>query len=246
MLKRIFQTILVLMLGLSLSVQAQDSGFLSDYSQLTAQQDLGINKARSYQHPDALTMLGKYQAVMIDQPELIMAAGSKVKSMKPDDMVQVSEAMRAALSEALTADYFVVDKPGPEVLLLRVAASNLYLKKAKRGFLSYTPIGAVAHAAKQAGTDDIAKKISLVEVTIEAELLDSVSGDVLAAFVTDRGQLGDKKKNIKMEPSSWGELMGLLDMVGSRVACRMGNTKVAQSEWQDCIALHPEPVAAEE
>ena len=87
-------------------------------------------------------------------------------------------------------------------MLLRVAASNLYLKKAKHGFLSYTPIRAVAHAAKQAATDDIAK-ISLVEVTIEGEILDSVSGERIAAFVTQRGQRKDKKH--KMEPSSWNE-----------------------------------------
>ena len=246
MFKQISQTLFALMIGFTLSVQAQDSGFLTDYSQLTSQDDLGLKNTRSYQHPDALTTLGKYQAIMIDQPELIVAADSKVKSLKPDDMVQVAEAMRTALSDKLTENYFIVDKPGPEVLLLRVAASNLYLKKAKRGFLSYTPIGAVAHAAKQAATDDLAKKISLVEVSIEGEVQDSMSGEVLAAFINERGQRKDKKKKLEMEPSSWNELMGMLDMVGARIACRMDNARIDVSEWQDCIALFPEPEQPEE
>ena len=246
MFKRIFYVVVVLLIGLSLNVQAQDSGFLSDYSKLTADTKMGMDKVKSYVQTDAFKNLAKYNAVMIDQPELIVAADSKVKSMKPDDMVEIAEAMRITLSNKLAEEYFVVDKPGPDVLLIRTAASNLYLKKAKRGFLSYTPIGAVAHAAKQAATDDIAKKISLVEVTIEAEALDSMSGEVIAAVVTQRGQRKDKSKNQQMEPSSWAELTGLIDMMGARINCRLNNAKLPEAEWKDCIALNPEPQAVEE
>jgi hypothetical protein len=245
MFKRILNVAVILLLGFTQNVIAQDSGFLSDYTGFEANTDMGVDSVKTYLHPDVFTALSKYQAIMIDQPELIMAADSKVKSMKPDDMVQVAEGMRISLSNQLAVNYFIVDKPGPEVLLLRTAASNLYIKKAKRGLLSYTPIGAVAHAAKQASTDNIAKKMSLVEVTIEGEILDSMSGERLAAFVTQRGQRKDKKKNQKLEPSSWDELMGLLDMVGARLNCRLDNAKVAESEQSDCIAAHPEPAPAE-
>ena len=241
MFNRILKVVIILMLGITQNALAQDSGFLSDYSQLEDRTDMGVKNLKSYQHPDALTMIGKYQAIMIDQPELIVAADSKVKSMKPDDMVQVADAMRIALSESLTKDYFIVDEPGPKVMLLRVAASNLYPKKAKRGFLAYTPIGAVAHAVKQSNTDDIAKKISLVELTLEGEMLDSMSGEIIWAFVSQRGQRKDKKKNQNMEPSSWNELMGLLNLVSTRLSCRLDNAKLEEAEWKDCIAEHPEP-----
>ena len=245
MIKRIFNLAIILLLGFTQNALAQDSGFLSDYAGLEANTDVGVDNAKTYLHPDGFTVLGKYQAIMIDQPELIVATDSKVKSMKPDDMVEVAEAMRITLSNQLTENYFIVDKPGPDVMLLRTAASNLYLKKAKRGFLSYTPIGAVAHAAKQAATDDLAKKMSLVEVTIEAEILDSMSGERLAAFVTQRGQRKDKKKNQNMEPSSLTELMGLLELTGARINCRLDNARKAKSDLVDCIAAHPEQVAAE-
>ena len=100
MLERILNVALVLLLGLTQNALAQDSGFLSDYSGLEAQPELGVENVKIYLHPDAYKRLEGYQAVMIDQPELIVAADSKVKSMKPDEMVQVAEAMRTALARA--------------------------------------------------------------------------------------------------------------------------------------------------
>lgn len=246
MLNRVFNLLIALAIGVSLSAQAEDSGFLTDYSQLKENDSLGFIKMRAYEDPDLAAKLKKYQAVMIDQPELIVATDSKYKGLKPDDAVQIAEAMRAALSGSLTESFFVVDQPGPEVLLLRMAASNLYLKKAKRGLLSYTPVGAVVHAAAKASTDDIAKKISLVEVTIEAEMMDSMTGEVIGAFVHERGQRKDKKKNQALEPSSWNELMAILEVLSARVSCRLDNAKLEEREDHDCVALHPMRVTPEE
>lgn len=241
MCKKSINIAFILLLGFTQVSLAQDTGFLSDYSKLEADTNLGVENIQVYIHPDAFTNLSAYQAIMIDQPEISVAADSKVKSLKPDDMVQLAEAMRAVLIDKLNEDYFIVDKPGPDVLLLRVAASNLYLKKAKRGFLSYTPVGLVVHAAKSAVTDEITKKISFVEISIEAEILDSLSGEQIVAFVTQRGQRKDKKKDQKMEPSSWDEVMGILDTLGSRVDCRLDNARVAQEEWKNCVELFTEP-----
>jgi hypothetical protein len=246
MLNRIFTLLIVMSLGVSLSAQAEDSGFLTDYSQLKEDDSLGFMNIRAYEHPDLAAKLKKYQAVMIDQPELIVATDSKYKGLKPDDAVQIAEAMRAALSGSLTENFFVVDKPGPEVMLLRLAASNLYLKKAKRGLLSYTPVGAVVHAAKTASTDDIAKKISLVELTVEGEIVDSTTGEIIGAFVHERGKRKDKAKNQALEPSSWNELMAILEVLSARVSCRLDYAKLEESEDHNCVALHPIPEKQEE
>ncbi len=220
---------------------AQNSGFLADYSKLEVNAEFGRGNIRGYVHPDALSKLSGYKAIMIDQPEFSVAADSKYKSLKPDDLVMLAETMRAVLDDKLIEDYFVVDLPGPEVLLLRTAASNLYLQKAKRGILSYTPIGAIVHAVKQSKTEDIAKKISFVEITFEFELLDSQSGETIAAFITQRGQRKDKQKKQKMDPSSWEELLGIFETLGSRLNCWLDNARSPETEHKNCIELFPEP-----
>ena len=230
-----------LLLGFTQVSLAQDTGFLTDYSKLEDNADITHGTIRWYLMPDAFNRLTPYDAIMIDQPEIGLASDSKIKSLKPTDMVQLSEAMRLVLTNKLDEDYYIVDQPGPEVLLLRMAASNLYLTKPKRGFLSYTPVGFVANAAKNAATKEITKKISFVEASIEAEVLDSVSGEQIVAFVSQRGQRKDKKKGQDLAPSSWDEIMGLLDVLASRIACRLDNAKIPEEDWKACTELFQEP-----
>ena len=69
------------------SVLAQDlqySDFLSDYSQLKKSSDKYMDY--TYVAADAPAKMANYTAVMIDQPEIFVAANSKYKGMKPDDM----------------------------------------------------------------------------------------------------------------------------------------------------------------
>jgi len=239
--KQILSLSVIVFLGFMQTSFAQDSGFLTDYSKLEVNTKFGRENTRGYVHPDGLSKLSGYKAIMIDQPEFSVAADSKYKSLKPDDLVILAETVRTALDNKLLEDYFVVDHPGPEVLLLRTAASNLYLQKAKRGVLGYLPVGAIVHAVKQSRNDDITKKISFVEITMEFELLDSQSGEVIAAFINQRGQRKDKQKKQKMEPSSWEELLSHFETLGSRLNCWLDNARSAEAEHKDCIELFPEP-----
>jgi len=52
----------------------------------------------------------------------------------------------------------VVHEPGPGIMYVRFAVTNLYLKKKKRGLLSYTPMGFVVHSTMQAAVRDLWKK----------------------------------------------------------------------------------------
>ena len=136
---------------------ADDSGFLSDYSQLKPVKGTDI---QMYTAPNAYTDLKNYTAVMIDQPELVIAEDSKYKGIKPDDAKAVADTMRKALSDAVTRNgrVKVVDKPGPGVLYARMAASNVHLKKKSRGVLGYTPAGFVIGSAVSAGEEMEQKK----------------------------------------------------------------------------------------
>ena len=212
------------------SVLAQDIGssdFLSDYTQLKQSSDAHMDY--TYLAEDAPGKMAKYSAVMIDQPEIFVAANSKYKGMKPDDMKQLADAFRASMAQSLSTTYMIVDQPGPNVLYIRFAISNVQLKKHKKGLLGYTPIGLVAGAAKSALTSDFTKKIDLKGLTMEVEILDSNSAEQFAALLETRSGKKD-------EPASWEELEALITVYSQRVGCRLDNARVAEENRTDCLS----------
>jgi len=211
------------------SVLAQDlqySDFLSDYSQLKKSSDKYMDY--TYVAADAPAKMANYTAVMIDQPEIFVAANSKYKGMKPDDMKVLADAFRTSMAQSLSANYMIVDQPGPNVLYVRFAISNIQLKKKKKGLFSYTPIGLVVGAAKSAMTSDFTKKIDLKGLTIEMEILDSTSEEQLAALLQTRSEKKD-------EPVSWAELEALIAVYSQRVRCKLDNARVAEEKRVDCL-----------
>jgi hypothetical protein len=212
------------------STLAQDLGssdFLSDYSQLKKSSDQYMDY--TYLAPGAENKMANYSAVMIDQPEIFIAPNSKYKGMKPDDMKQLADAFRGALAQSLSETYMIVDQPGPKVLYLRFAISNVKLKKKKKGLLSFTPIGLVRGAVKSAITSDITKKIDLKGLTMEMEVLDSSNQEQLAALLETRSGKKD-------EPASWAELEAFINVYSQRVRCRLDNARVAEDNRVDCLS----------
>ena len=213
--------------GTAIAEDLQHSDFLSDYSHLTKSSEEYMDY--TYLAPGAPDKMGKYSAVMIDQPEIFVAPNSKYKGMKPDDMKQLADAFRVAMAQSLSTTYMIVDQPGPNVLYVRFAISNVQLKKKKRGLLGYTPIGLVAGAAKSAMTSDFTKKIDLKGLTMEMEILDSNSEEQLAALLETRSGKKD-------EPASWAEVEALIAVYSQRVACRLDNARVAEDKRVDCLS----------
>jgi hypothetical protein len=209
-----------------------DIDFLSDYSKLKKPVD-GLHNLR-YVAPGAFKKLNDYNQLFIDQPEIFISPDSKYQGAKPDDMKIIADSLREAMSSEFRSSFEVVDQPGLGVITVRIALVNLHLKKAKRGLLSYTPVGAVAHATKSALEENITKKISLVEVTIEAEVLDSATGEVLGATIEHRGQAKDKKAKLKEEASSWEEINSLLHTYAVRMKCRLDNARLPEGQQTAC------------
>lgn len=210
-----------------------ESGFLSDYSILTlSPQQSQEGTDLIYIAPGAEERMSEYNAFMVDQPEIHFSADSEYRGLKPEDVQAISDELRTALSEALTAGgYKVVDQPGADVLYLRTALSELYLKKKKRGLMSFTPVGMVVHTGKNALSETL-KKIDIIEMTLEAESLDSQSGDLLGAIVLNRGARkakGQKEQRIDMD-----EFRATVYEYGSRFRCRFDNARMAESQRIDC------------
>ena len=212
------------------TTQAQEmiySGFMTDYTQLEKVTD-GSADYR-YVAPGAEDRIAKYDAVMIDQPEIFIAVDSPYRGVKPKHLDALAEALRTGIAGALSEDLYVVDQPGENVLYVSVAASNLKLTKRKRGILGYTPAGLVAGAVRGAATSDIAKKANLQDVVIEMEVFDSVSGERLVAIIDSRG-------SGKANPTSWDELEALMGRYGRIMQCRVDNAELPAERRLDCLA----------
>ena len=221
--------------GLTMTVFAAEniiqSGFMTDYTSLKKVED-GSADYR-YVADGALERLAKYNAVMIDEPEIFIAADSPYRGVKPKHLDALGEAIRAGMISALGEDFYVVDRPGPNVLYMTPALSNVRLTKKKKSILGYTPIGLVSGAAIGAATTDIAKKANLQDVVLEMEIFDSETGDRLVAIIDHRGEG-------KESPTNWEELEKAAMAYGQLVRCRLNNARIAEESRVDCFAEQEE------
>jgi hypothetical protein len=76
-----------------------------------------------------------------------------------------------------------------------------------------------------------------VDLRLEGELLDSVTGEVFVALTIDRGQRKDKFAKISEDPATWEELFAIGTALGQRFGCRLNNSRTVESERVDCTKI---------
>ena len=182
-----------------------------------------------YVHPDIIELASHYTAVMVDEPEILIASDSRYKGAKGDHLKQLGDVGRMAMIERIEAGGWTVsEQAGPHVLYIRWAISDLYLKKKRRGYLSYTPLGIVVHASTEAAIKDLWQKIDIVELGVEIEWLDSTTGAVLAAARASRG--ARRKDGKRDQLVRWEDLDALFQTIGEQTRCHMDNNQLAPDE----------------
>jgi len=207
------------------------SGFMTDYSQLTRIDDESADYR--WVAEDVQERVANIDAVMIDQPEVFIAADSPYRGAKPKHLDALAEAIRTGMIEALSEDFDIVEQPGPNVLYVSMAITNLRLTKKKKSVLGYTPIGLVGGAVVGAATTDLAKKANLQDVVLEFEVFDSVTGDRLVAVIDHRGEG-------KEAPSSWEELEAASLAYGELARCRLTTARLPKEDWENCLDKYKE------
>lgn len=182
------------------------SGFIDNYPRLEL--DPRGGGGQLYIKPG--TNLGSYSKVMIEPIEVWLADDSKYKGFSPDDLKAITDEFYRVLVSNLEPDYPVVSKPGKGVLVVRLAITDVYAKKKKRGLLGYTPVGAVTGAATGRY-----RKVQLNDATIEAELMDAGSQDQLGVLVD---KLSVSKGGGE---TSWEDIHKALDYYAKRLRGRL-------------------------
>ena len=148
---------------------------------------------------------GDYDKMLFGSVTLYFAESSKAKDIDADEAKAISDSMRAAVVKAVAGagSMEVAETPGPSTVLINVAITEIDMQKKKRGLLGYTPVGLVASAAGElAGMT----RMQLKDANIEGELVDSVSGDVVALFRIDEVP---KKKGEKSR--SWDDVTTIFE-----------------------------------
>ncbi len=154
--------------------------------------------------PDA--DLGRYSKLMIDPVVVWYSPDAQYRGIHPGVLQRLAEGFRASLVKHVEDAYPVVDEPGPGVLRLRTALIDVVPGKPVAGTLStVVPGGLAVSTAKRAATGT---HLFVGEAALEGEIVDSVSGERIVAFI-DRRE--GSKLDVAAGATTWGHVEAVFD-----------------------------------
>jgi hypothetical protein len=155
-------------------IASQESGFLGDnYSKLQPDPK-GSDLLIYWKTPDIL----KDSSTFILDPVIVyLLPAAQQRGIDP------ANAVRGALTKS--GKYQVVTKPGPGVMVLKLAITNVEPTGGKEN-LAVKGATTAATMAVAPGVGLIVPTLSVGKVSIEGEMVDSVSGDIDVAFMSSK------------------------------------------------------------
>ena len=161
----------------------QKTGFLNDYSQLKP--GSGDQAALVYIKPDF--DFKPYNKLMFERFVVLLSDSAEYREIDPAMLKEMTDYYQTAVFNAFKEGYEIVDQPGPGVLRVRIAITELKPSNPTANTLStIIPVGIVVAGATKAVSGD---NLGTGEAATEMEVLDAVTGERLAAAV-DRRQGG--------------------------------------------------------
>jgi len=156
------------------------SGFLVDYSQLKPGPKGGVAMVYRKQGVD----FKKYNKIMLDHVVFYLKDDAENKGIDPVEMAELSEKFHKSAIDGLGDAYPLVDKPGPDVMRIRVAITDLELPSHTANTINtILPVGPSISTVKKGATG---KGPAVGEISMEFEFLDSETNQRIAAGVDRR------------------------------------------------------------
>ena len=213
-------TILVLaliMVGCA-TQQARDvetSGFLSDYSLLKAG---GADEALLvYRKPNL--SLRPYDKAILEPVTAWRTQDSQLADVSEEDLQELVSLLYAEVEPVLGKHFELVDEPGPGTLRFRLALTEAGESSVPLDLVStIIPIGRVLSTAKMLATGTHG---FVGSASVEAEVTDAQTGEVLAAAV-DRRVGG---KSLSGVTSSWDDVRQSFEVWAERLGERLAEWK---------------------
>ena len=154
------------------------SGFLSDYSQLEKGSGVDDEEAVVLKWISPVLAERKYTKVMLD-PVVIYPAPQPGPQLRSEVLTSMLAYLNKAARQAVGKEYEIVSEPASDVVRIRAAITGVKTSAEDLAAYEYIPIAlALASVSTATGARD-----QMVEIFLEAELSDSLSGERLAAAV---------------------------------------------------------------
>ncbi len=152
--------------GIKKAASKEQSGFLKDYSRLTRHPKLD-ESISAFVNDDAVKNLHAYVGVIVDPVDIYVASDADPSRISAPNAERAALYFKSALIGAVQDAFPVVQEPGPLVLRLRSAIVG---------------VDTGGEVAAEAGGQP-QKAVNISKAIVELELVDSVSGEVIAAVV---------------------------------------------------------------
>jgi len=160
---------------------------------------------------------GKYSKIMLDSVIFYFADGSENKGIEPNEMKELADKCNQQIFDALNDTYPIVAEPGPDVVRIRFAITDL--KQSSPGLSTVTtilPVGlAISAVKKGAGGSWTGSGATSAEFMA----LDSMTNEVIAV-----GQ-DDKKAGFDERFSKWGSAEAAFGFWAERIKLFMDNVR---------------------
>ncbi len=170
-----------------------------------------------------------YDQVMIAPIQVFLKDDAQYKGIDPNDLKQLVDYFHNALVKQMSSVVKVVDKPGPGVLVVRVAIVDLVPTRVWQSAVgTATPFGFVAELASGAATHSkVGSMPYLGKTGIEVQVVDGGTGRVVAEYLdkeVGRKYVVEMDKNVPDAAKKWAD--GYLNSFKT-----WGYTKVAFDKW---------------
>jgi hypothetical protein len=187
----------------------QMSGFLGDYTQFHR----GKSGQAEYVYRDMNVDFGKYQKIILEPVQLWAAESSEsvLNSLSKEDQQLLVDYLYVSLSDAFKRDYAIVNQPGPDVMKVRCAITEAKATSPVKEIIStVTPYGLGISYAKHFA---VGMHTGVGIVSVEGEVLDSITGQRLAAVVDRRAGT----KSFFAKYTRWGDVQDAFSFWARRV-----------------------------
>jgi len=183
--------------------KAMPSGFLKDYSQLKP----GAEGQALLVYVNPRTDFRRYDKILMDPVRVYAGKRSPIAKIPREDLRSMVNYLEATVREQLKADYTFVDEPGPGVMRLQIAITDVKGSVVALDVMSsLTPPGIALSALKQVSTGSPSATGS---VGGECQAVDSLSNVRLFAAVDAR--VGQKYTGKFDKFNKWRAAQGAFD-----------------------------------
>jgi hypothetical protein len=163
---------------------SQESGFLGDDAYAKLGPDSGNSDWLIYfKDPEVLR---KSNTFLLEPVKVFLVPEAQQRDVNQEDLTKLSDYFTKAMKDQLEAGHYIlVTEPGPGVMALRFAITNVEPNGGKTNAV-VTGTTAVATHAVAPGVGELVPRLKVGRVSVEGEMVDSVSGEVEMSFMTSK------------------------------------------------------------